>query len=235
MTPPTAEAVGLAAELERLAECEGGVRGGSERAAETMRQSARLLRALSAVPDDGLGSSSPKSEDTHRAPDGWVLVPKDTGPNFSDSTLPLAMIEAGMAVQDQVHHDNTNYVAGETTDWDQGMVAVAIYRAMLQAAPSPSVSTGDAEGTVVAANDRWKTKAILLLEAVREMRRAEDKHVRMARSEDRGRGLDAGDYTTTTRDNCDLWLTRVYDRGTVGGITRMIQAIVTPATPAGSE
>lgn len=37
----------LAAELERLAECEGGIRGGSERAAETMRQSARLIRALS--------------------------------------------------------------------------------------------------------------------------------------------------------------------------------------------
>ena len=67
----------------------------------------------------------------------WRTVPVDTGPNFSDSTLPLAMIEAGMAVQDQVADDNANYVAGETTDWDQGMVAVAIYRAMLSAAPAP--------------------------------------------------------------------------------------------------
>ena len=34
----------IAAELERLAECEGGVRGGSPRAAETMRQAAKLIR-----------------------------------------------------------------------------------------------------------------------------------------------------------------------------------------------
>ena len=39
---------GLIAELARLAECEGGVRGGSERAAETMRQSARAIRDLEA-------------------------------------------------------------------------------------------------------------------------------------------------------------------------------------------
>jgi hypothetical protein len=69
-------------------------------------------------------------------PVAWRTVPVDTGPNFSDSTLPLAMIEAGMAVQDQIHADTVNYVAGETTDWDQGMVAVAIYRAMLSAAPA---------------------------------------------------------------------------------------------------
>ena len=62
-----------------------------------------------------------------------LIVPRDTGPNFADSTLPLHVIEAGMAVQDQIHDDTVNYVAGETTDWDQGMVAVAIYRAMTEA------------------------------------------------------------------------------------------------------
>lgn len=39
----------IAKELERLAVCEGGVRGGSERAAETMRQAAKLIRSLSAL------------------------------------------------------------------------------------------------------------------------------------------------------------------------------------------
>jgi hypothetical protein len=34
----------LARELERLAECEGGTRGGSERAAETMRSAAAMVR-----------------------------------------------------------------------------------------------------------------------------------------------------------------------------------------------
>ena len=64
-----------------------------------------------------------------------VRVPRDTGPNFSDSTLPEEMIYAGIAVFDQVDADNANYVAGETTDWDQGMIVVAIYRAMLAASP----------------------------------------------------------------------------------------------------
>jgi len=62
-----------------------------------------------------------------------VMVPGDKGPNFSDSTLPEEMIYAGIAVLDQVEADNADYVAGETTDWDQGMVAVAIYRAMTDA------------------------------------------------------------------------------------------------------
>lgn len=35
----------LADELDRLADCEGGIKGGSERAAETMRQAAKHLRA----------------------------------------------------------------------------------------------------------------------------------------------------------------------------------------------
>ncbi len=68
---------------------------------------------------------------------GWKLVPlDDEGRCIADSALPHEMIEAGIRVQEQVNDDNSNYVAGETTDWDCGMVAVAIYRAMLSAAPA---------------------------------------------------------------------------------------------------
>ena len=85
----------------------------------------------------------------------WRIVPVDTGPNFSDSTLPLAMIEAGMGVQDQIHHDTVNYVAGETTDWDEGMIAVAIYRAMLAAAPAPAVARERVPGCVCTFIGEW--------------------------------------------------------------------------------
>lgn len=65
-----------------------------------------------------------------------VNVPRDDDSrSFSDSLLPEAMIWAGIEVQEQVDRDNANYVAGETIDWDQGMIAVAIYRAMLASAP----------------------------------------------------------------------------------------------------
>lgn len=68
---------------------------------------------------------------------GWQLVPKDDESRcVADSALPHEMIEAGIRVQEQVNDDHCNYVAGETTDWDCGMVAVAIYRAMLAAAPA---------------------------------------------------------------------------------------------------
>jgi hypothetical protein len=47
MAPEQTDGAGgeaLARELERLAECEGGTRGGSERAAETMRSAAAMVR-----------------------------------------------------------------------------------------------------------------------------------------------------------------------------------------------
>jgi hypothetical protein len=70
----------------------------------------------------------------------WKLVPVDDGArSFSDSGLPRAMIDAGLAVCDQRDNDNMNYVAGVTTDWDDGMVCVAIYRAMVATSPSPEI------------------------------------------------------------------------------------------------
>lgn len=76
---------------------------------------------------------------------GWQLVPKDDESRcLADSALPHEMIEAGIRVQEQVNDDHCNYVAGETTDWDCGMVAVAIYRAMLAAAPAKQEGGHDA-------------------------------------------------------------------------------------------
>ena len=89
--------------------------------------------------------------------DALRLVPVDTGPNFSDSSLPLDMIYAGADAIDRATDDMANYVSGETIDWDSGMMAVAVYRAMLAAAPaSPlpgggwqDISTAPKDGTVV--------------------------------------------------------------------------------------
>jgi hypothetical protein len=65
---------------------------------------------------------------------GMVCVPKDDETReVSDSALPFGMIDAGITVLEGVHADHQNYVAGITPDWDDGMVAVAVYRAMTAA------------------------------------------------------------------------------------------------------
>jgi hypothetical protein len=59
------------------------------------------------------------------------IVPlDDETASVADSNLVDTMIGAGIDVLERVDHDNANYVSGVTTDWDQGMVAVAVYRAM---------------------------------------------------------------------------------------------------------
>jgi hypothetical protein len=66
---------------------------------------------------------------------GLVCVPRDDETReVSDSALPFDMIDAGITVLEGVHADHQNYVAGITPDWDDGMVAVAVYRAMTAAA-----------------------------------------------------------------------------------------------------
>ncbi len=74
--------------------------------------------------------------------DALRLVPVDTGPNFSDSSLPLTMIHAGADAIDRATDDMANYVSGETIDWDSGMMAVAVYRSMLAAAPASPLPEG---------------------------------------------------------------------------------------------
>lgn len=69
--------------------------------------------------------------------EGLVVVPLDDDARpFADSLLPDKMIEAGEEALDRVQHDLANYVSGETIDWDNGMAAVAVYRAMIAAAPA---------------------------------------------------------------------------------------------------
>ncbi|USN15232.1 hypothetical protein KIKIMORA_00860 [Brevundimonas phage vB_BpoS-Kikimora] len=60
----------------------------------------------------------------------FPLPVDDESRAFSDSLLPQDMIYAGMAALEQADEDNRRYVSGKTIDWDYGMLAVAVYRAM---------------------------------------------------------------------------------------------------------
>ena len=68
---------------------------------------------------------------TGRMPETLAVVPvdDDTRP-FSDPVIPMDMVEAGSNALDRVEADMAAYVSGETIDWDTGMAAVAVYRAM---------------------------------------------------------------------------------------------------------
>jgi hypothetical protein len=101
--------------------------------------------ALSRI-EVGVGSSSPKSEDTHRASDGWVLVPKEPTPEMLE---PFARVLCSVL---NIDPDEPKAPHGEWPTWyDECQPLAVAFTAMLQAAPSPSVPTGDAEGAVVAA------------------------------------------------------------------------------------
>lgn len=72
---------------------------------------------------------------------GQVVVPRDDpAKSFSDSDLPVGMIMAGAAALEKAHDDLIHYVPGESIDWDYGMEAVSVFRAMTAAAPSERVS-----------------------------------------------------------------------------------------------
>lgn len=106
--------------------------------------------AFAALPDHipDAGKMVPPSPAV--VPDGWKLVPVDDETReFANSALPVEMIHAGMDALEKVDEDNANYVAGETTDWDNGMVAVAVYRAMLSASPSPPALDGAERDAVI--------------------------------------------------------------------------------------
>ena len=65
-----------------------------------------------------------------------VVPLDDETREFADSVLGERMIGAGMAALERVDHDNANYVSGTTIDWDHGMAAVAVFRAMTRASRS---------------------------------------------------------------------------------------------------
>lgn len=69
----------------------------------------------------------------------WALLPQDDNARpFADSILPPAMIEAGVTILDKIQNDLRGSISemGTTPDWDSGMIAVALYRAMTAAAPA---------------------------------------------------------------------------------------------------
>lgn len=101
-----------------------------------MRDDSHLVRAFARHRLASVSSASAE---------GFVLVPRDDDKrDLSDSILPTAMIDAGIEVLDKVQIDSLDYQAGTTTDWDDGMVAVAVYRAMLAATPEPVPATNQA-------------------------------------------------------------------------------------------
>lgn len=64
-----------------------------------------------------------------------AIVPLDDEERgFSDSALPDRVVAAGMNALDRAETDMNEYVSGVTPDWDEGMIAVAVYRAMVRAA-----------------------------------------------------------------------------------------------------
>ena len=70
----------------------------------------------------------------------WRSLPiDDLQRDHADSALPDAMIFAGAEALDRCRDDLENYVPGETPDWDSGMTAVAVFRAMVAAAPAPQL------------------------------------------------------------------------------------------------
>ena len=59
--------------------------------------------------------------------------------------IPDHIVEAGMQVRDRVNADHDNYTPGVTTDWDEGMVAIATFRAMLAAATKDKIEVTQAD------------------------------------------------------------------------------------------
>lgn len=66
--------------------------------------------------------------------DGSFLPVDDDRLPFSDSRIDLDVIQAGIEQLERIRADQANYVPGVTTDWDDGMIAVAVYRAMTRQA-----------------------------------------------------------------------------------------------------
>lgn len=76
-----------------------------------------------------------KAEATEVAtPLHFALLPVDDATReHSDSALPIEMISAGADALEACREDLDNYVAGVTPDWDFGMTAVRVFRAMTEA------------------------------------------------------------------------------------------------------
>lgn len=52
------------------------------------------------------------------------------GPEDISAGVPEDAIYAGIAAWDEAKHEMENYVSGVTTDWDEGMIVAAIFKAV---------------------------------------------------------------------------------------------------------
>lgn len=85
---------------------------------------------------DGIRECPQDPSNVERA---WKLVPLDDDTrDHADTILPLSMVFAGSEALEKCNEELQDYAAGINPDWDGGMIAVAIYRAMVAAAPSSS-------------------------------------------------------------------------------------------------
>ena len=55
-------------------------------------------------------------------------------PEDVSAGVPEHLIEAGTLVLERADNDLANHISGETIDWDYGMEAAAVFKAMLRAA-----------------------------------------------------------------------------------------------------
>lgn len=124
----------------RLAECYGArLNSRGEIVAQPMasKRIAEAIRSAPAAPPAPNASASTRTKPL--PPPGWVLVPADDlQRDASGSSLPDVMVHAGAEALDRCQAELRAYVSGATPDWDSGMIAVAIYRAMVAAVPSPT-------------------------------------------------------------------------------------------------
>ena len=135
-----------ASEIDTIAEgWEADGRAYAKTLAAILRSEQPIPGSRRPNPNTGARRRPPAPYSTRTVAEGteWVLAPlDDDAADHADSRLPLAMIEAGHDAYVRVQEDLKNYVAGETPDWDAGMAAVAVYRAMLAARPEAPEAQG---------------------------------------------------------------------------------------------
>jgi hypothetical protein len=90
----------------------------------------------------------------------------DDARDHADSALPFEMIAAGADALEACRNDLDNYVAGQTPDWDSGMIAVSIYRAMTAAGVSiAQQQDASASLTALSIIEQWSKPSFMKLRA----------------------------------------------------------------------
>jgi len=135
-------------------EClEPGCKAGLPRTPVSMGES-ELVRALADIADDfDTKGEHWKANRVREAADRILQLEAEKAelvailvddPDDVSAGVPEHLIEAGMSVLEQADDDMRNYVAGETTDWDYGMEAAAVFKAMLAVVLNPRLTNKDA-------------------------------------------------------------------------------------------